>query len=195
MNRFIKTAVLTVLLTAAFAIPVFALPSDGVGYIYIGDSRFAYMDQNIAFSAQPNVFNVSVPGEGCWWLYNIATPYVDNLKASNPQIKVWYEIYGLGVNDLASIEYYLSYYRNRALSNNVILVSVNPVENCDRADNAAIEAFNARLAATKLPYIDCYNYLKATSYGTYDGIHFTPETNQHIYNYLDACVTLLSQQR
>ena len=190
MNRILKMTLLGLLFTGLAALPVFALPTANTGYIYIGDSRFAYMDNDLAFSSAPNVFNVSVPGEGYWWLTNIAQPFISNIKQSNPQITTWYEIYNLGVNDLASIDYYVQYYQNRALFNRVVLVSVNPVENCNRADNPSIEYFNSRLRATNLAYIDCYSYLRSTAYGTYDGIHYTPETNRAIYNYIDSSMTL-----
>ncbi len=180
-------------ITLIIAVPVFAEPVGTTGYIYIGDSRFAYMDGNTAFSASPNVWNVSVEGMGYGWLQGEAAPYVDNLKASNPQITNWYEIYGLGVNDITSIDFYTNFYLTRALKSKVILVSVNPVgSNCDRTTNPAVEAFNLKLRSTGLPYIDCYNYLMTNGYSTYDGTHFTPETNWAIKNFLTTSVDMVA---
>lgn len=192
----IRLVFLTFIMTAIFSLPVFAAPAPNVGYIYIGDSRFAYMDKNIAYSntfspANANIWDVSVPGEGYGWLSGTATAYVANIKANNPQITKWYEIYGLGVNDLTSIDFYINYYRQRALANKVILVSVNPVQDgCDRATNPGIESFNEKLAATGIPYINCYNYLVSNGFSTYDGTHYTADTDLKIYNYISACTDL-----
>lgn len=188
----LKFLVATLFMTCLFAVPAFAEPVGTTGYIYVGDSRFAYMDGTTGFSQHPNVWNVSVEGMGYGWLASEAAPYVDGIKASNPQITKWIEVYGLGVNDIASIDFYTNFYRQRALQGNrVILVSCNPVGwNCDRATNESVAAFNQKLIATGLPYIDCYNYLMRNGYSCYDGTHFTAETNAVIRNYLGACVDL-----
>lgn len=187
----IKILLCTAFLTILLALPVFAAPMPGTGYIYIGDSRFSYMDGNTGFSQNPSVWNVSVPGMGYGWLVTEAVPYVEGIKANNPQITKWYEIYGLGVNDIANADNYAAFYANRALTNRVILVSVNPVGyNCDRTNPAAVEAFNTKLRCTMLPYIDCYNYLINTGFVSYDGTHYAPQTDVMIKDFLTASVDL-----
>lgn len=184
----LKTTILTVLFILMGISTVWALPAPNVGYIYIGDSRFLYMDRSTNYSQAPNVWDVAVEGEGYCWLSTTGVAYVDNLKATNPQITTWYEIYGLGVNDLASIDYYVNFYKQRALKANVILVSVNPVGDTNRADNATIEAFNQRISQAGLPYIDTYSYLTKTWYSTYDGVHYTADTDVYIYNTLSTAI-------
>lgn len=186
--RIFKAFIISIFLVLAGSTVVLANPAANVGYIYVGDSRFLYMDRNTNFSQAANIWNVSVEGEGYCWLSTTAAPYIDNIKATNPQITTWYEIYGLGINDLDSVIYYTNFYKQRALTNNIILVSVNPVACCEKADNDRVKIFNQYLSQTGLPYIDTFNYLSQTWCYAYDGIHYTPDTDVYIYNTLSSAV-------
>ncbi len=110
---------------------------------------------------------------------------VDKIVQAHPDIDRWEYIVNLGVNDLYDINAYIQLYREMSEPENVdiILVSVNPVKDYPRRDNADIEAFNAQLTeALDFKYIDTYKILTEEGFDTVDGLHYTEETNRRIYD-------------
>ncbi len=157
-----------------------------VGTIFIGDSRTVYMNETVDIEhTAENTFVVAEGGQGYAWLKNTAIPMVEQIRQEHPEYDRWEYIVNLGVNDLYDINGYILLYQEMAEPDNIdiILVSVNPVKNYPRRDNADIEAFNAQLTdALNFEYIDTYTILTEEGFDTIDGLHYTEETNQRIYD-------------
>ena len=142
----------------------------------------------------PDIWSLSAVSRNYTYLGSKADRDINAIMASNPQVTKWYEVYCLGVNDMGNLQKYIAWYQNRALTHNVILTSVPPTKKCKRIPNSSIEAFNANLVATGLPYLDLYTYLSGTGVQTgKDGIHYTNATCQVAAGYLAAAVRLIGK--
>lgn len=159
-----------------------------VGYIYIGDSRFVGMEQQTKFTNDSNVWNVAKVGQGLRWLKKDAISQVDAIEKQNSQIDIWYEIYGLGVNDLGNSTDYVRWYQDRAIDHNVVVVSVNPVENYPTVSNKTIESFNTMMKTNGLNFINTYSALYNLTGKTTDGLHYNKETYKKIYEMISTSV-------
>ncbi len=156
-----------------------------VGTIFIGDSRTVYMNETVDIEASAeNTYVVAEGGQGYAWLRDTAVPMAEEIRAAHPEIDRWEYITNLGVNDLYDINGYIRIYKELAEDENVtmILVSVNPVKDYPRRDNADIEDFNEQLQeALDFQYIDTYSVMMEEGFDTVDGLHYTEETNARIY--------------
>ena len=155
-----------------------------VGYIFVGDSRMEGLRLYAGLDSDADIWTLSGTSRGYRYLANSVDRDIAAIKSSNPQVLKWYEVYNLGINDIGNIDKYCSFYQNRAASNNVILVSVTPIEYHKSISDEAIINFNNRLKALNLPYIDSYAYLMQTGYDTWDGTHYTVATSKTVATYL-----------
>ena len=182
------------------AVPVATAPGETpaapiVGYIFVGDSRLKGVDMYGGLSKNnPDIWSLSAVSRNYSYLNSKADKDITAIMTSNPQVTKWYEVYCLGVNDMGNLQKYIAWYKNRALAHNVILTAVPPTKKCKRIPNSSIEAFNASLIGTGLPYLDLYTYLTGTGVQTgKDGIHYTNATCQTAAGYLAAAVRLLGK--
>lgn len=181
--------------------------------IIIGDSRTVGMCASITgdwTNCQFNKGGAFVNGDdiyiargsmGYSWFNSTAVPVVNNIIASNPDVT--YNIYSLmGVNFLLSdIDKYIPTYNNLASGawreHNLILVSVNPVDEAKEAQhgystkNSNIITFNNKLkngtsGVGNIMYCDTYNSV-LNNLGTTDGLHYNSATYKAIYNSMKSC--------
>ncbi len=150
-------------------------PSIDYGYIFIGDSRFVGMNDICKMSSIYDEYVIAQNGMGYDWLVNTAMPQADAIIATNPY-KRWVLIMGLGVNDLSNINSYLLKYKELSAKYNIVLTSINPVENHEFISNSTIASFNSSLRTLGLPFIDTNSVLMAEGFSTIDGLHYTAAT-------------------
>lgn len=181
--------------------------------IIIGDSRTVGMCASITGDWTNCQFNnggaytngddiyIAQGSMGFSWFNSTAVNAVNNIIASNPDTT--FNIYSLmGVNFLLSdIDKYIPTYNNLATgswnNHNLILVSVNPVDEVKESQNgystknANIITFNNKLkngtsGVNNIKYCDTYNAVIG-NLGTSDGLHYTSSTYKAIYNSMKSC--------
>ncbi len=187
--------------------------SGGEKNIIIGDSRTVGMCASItgdwthcqfsnggAFVSGNDIY-IAQGSKGYSWFNSTAVSAVNSIISSNPNVK--FNIYSLmGVNFLLSdIDKYIPTYNslaNGAWNNhNLILVSVNPVDEAKESQNgystknANIVTFNNKLkngtaGVSNIKYCDTYNSI-INNLGTSDGLHYTSTTYKAIYNSMMSC--------
>lgn len=135
------------------------------------------------------------------WFANTAVPAVNKIISANPGTT--FNIYSLmGVNFLLSdIDKYIPKYKELAngvwKNHNVILVSVNPVDEAKEKQHgystkqANIITFNNKLkngtsGVSNIKYCDTFNSA-LSSLSTSDGLHYSASTSQVIYNTMKSC--------
>ena len=186
----------------------------GTKTIYIGDSRTIGMCaavtgsyNNCTFNGTPYKYSntdifIAKGSMGYTWFNDEAVPAVNKLLASDPNTTYNIVSY-MGVNWLLSdISKYEAKYAELAKGawkkHNIILVSVNPVDEAKEAQNKYyvkqknIIEFNNRLKAVATPlsnvsYCDTYNKI-INNFGTSDGLHYTTATSKDIYNHTNTCI-------
>ncbi len=157
------------------------------GYIFIGDSRFVGMDNICKMSSIYDEYVIAQNGMGYDWLVSTAMPQADAIIATNPY-KRWVLIMALGVNDLSNINSYLAKYKELSAKYNLVLTSVNPVENHEFISNTTISSFNSSLRSLGLPFIDTYSVLASEGFSTVDGLHYTAATYIRINEIYQALI-------
>lgn len=170
------------------------------GYIYLGDSRFVGMDNVCHVSEEDNTWVVAKVGEGLRWCENTALDEVSTIINDNPDIDEWYLISGLGVNDSYNAAKYVEMYDSLD-DVYVVLVSVNPMEKskCDKYgyDYSALtrgaNAMNEILRDTEYTYIDVSTHLEEVGFSTADGVHYTGDTYEEIYEYIKEQLNVLNE--
>ncbi len=158
--------------------------------ILIGDSRF-YGQSNYKFENSKTTY-IAKSGEGLKFLKN-----------SNSKIKSYDSdstafVINLGVNDLYNVNNYISYINSLALSlkGDVYYLSVNPVDEVKESyngysvKNSTINDFNSKMKndLKNVTYLDSNSYLKSNGFDTVDGVHYTKDTYQKIYNFIASKV-------
>ena len=103
----------------------------------------------------------------------------------------------MGVNDTYNIHKYISYFNEKAeiwqeKGADTYIVSVGPVEYSQYLDNSEIESFNQMLSDNlrTATYIDLYSEMRTNGYETVDGVHYTEDTYQAIFNILKERINL-----
>ncbi len=161
------------------------------GYIFLGDSRFYLMNQDCGIEAVGNFFVVACPGMGYEWMISEALAKAEAIRSAHPEIRDWVVISGLGINDMENVDSYINTYQELSSGITLMLVSVNPT--MGRAEpeysNDSIDAFNKRLqdltsGNPSIGYINSHDYLMEKGYWMTDGIHYQPESNQDIYQFI-----------
>lgn len=164
-----------------------------------GDSRGCSYSSGGAKQADTDIF-IAQSSSSYSWFNSTAVGAVNSILSSNPNTT--YNIYSLmGANMLLyDINKYIPLYNSLASGawskHNVILVSVNPVDEVVEAQhgystkNADIITFNTKLrngvTGGNVKYCDTYNSI-LNNLSTTDGLHYTSATYQSIYSKIKAC--------
>ena len=149
--------------------------------IYIGDSRFVGMNDACRISDEPGRFVVAEVGQGYNWLERTALAQAQDIESMHPEYTKFYYVICLGINDLVNIDQYMEMYRQLSTSKNLILVSVGPVGERSVITNDRVAEFNSRLMSLGYPYVDYNSILMSEGFSTPDGLHYTDESYERIY--------------
>lgn len=182
--------------------------------IIIGDSRTVGMCATIsgnwtncqysndgAFTVGDDIY-IAQGSMGYSWFNSTAVNAVNSIINANPDTT--YNIYSLmGVNFLLSdidkyIPKYIELAKNSWSKHNLILVSVNPVDETKEAQNgystrqSNIIIFNNKLkngtsGVSNIKYCDTFNKV-LNNLQTTDGLHYTSSTYNIIYSLMKSCV-------
>lgn len=159
----------------------FDMPSE---YIFIGDSRTVGM-QSFAQGSGNDIWSCK-KAAGYDWMVSEGIPAVEGQISEDTAVFIL-----LGINDLAHSQAYADYINSKAASweGRTYFVSVGPVGNTT-VTNTQIESFNSVLKdnAEHYEYLDLYGSMVQDGFGTWDGLHYTPDTCQYIYNFLKDAV-------
>lgn len=157
--------------------------------IWVGDSRTVGMGRALD---NDNIY-IGADGEGYDWLYETGVSELAKAIQSNPQTPV---VFNFGVNDCDDIDNYLDIYRAIEAEypdTHFYYLSVNPIEPtlCDNVTNEEISSFNMQLRdAFPDQFIDSFTFLQINEVVTIDGVHYSEEDYQRIYNFAAAQVAL-----
>lgn len=177
--------------------------------VIVGDSRMSLIDDDKDMVKPANFMFVAKSGMRIDWLKNEAIPEVNNIL-KNKNFK-YHIVVNMGVNDLNNDKYkgdeiaeeYFDLYSDLAKANidsEVYILSVNPIDDeliNQKWDNnrttEEIKLFNntiqkelAKSNLNNIHYCDSYNSI---NFETYDGLHYTKDTNKRIINYINTkCV-------
>lgn len=150
--------------------------------IFLGDSRFVGMDICVD---EDDAITVAEVGKGYNWLTKTGLQQVKDIVESNPNERYTIVI-GLGINDLKNIDKYITLYKDLIVTYNIVFTSVNPIEYHNYITNKQIEEFNNKLISfcqeNNTLYIDTYNKLISNGFSTVDGLHYSKQTYQYIYD-------------
>ncbi len=157
--------------------------------IWIGDSRTVGMGK----AMNNGDIYIGADGEGYGWLYETGVVELAEAIRDNPGSPV---VFNFGVNDCDGIKDYLDLYdaiETEYPDVHFYYLSVNPIEPtlCDNVTNEEISAFNAQLqSAFPDQYIDSFTFLLINEVTTTDGVHYSNEDYERIYNFAAAQVDL-----
>ena len=154
-------------------------------YLFVGDSRYKGMEK--ANATDEDVFICEV-GEGYDYLIN----QMNNIKYEIDDNTAL--IIGLGVNDLVNIDKYVDKINemSQTFDCQIYYMLVNPVDEEQETysgyhiKNDDIDYFNQEIIDRldeNVIVIDTNSYLNAIGFETQDGLHYTEETYENIYNY------------
>ncbi|WP_290848951.1 hypothetical protein [Eubacterium sp. LMAG:50] len=157
-------------------------------YLFVGDSRYKGMEK--ANATDEDVFICEV-GEGYDYLIN----QMNNIKYEIDDDTAL--IIGLGVNDLVNIDKYVDKINemSQTFDCQIYYMLVNPVYEEQETysgyhiKNDDIDYFNQEIIDRldeNVIVIDTNSYLNAIGFETQDGLHYTEETYENIYNYIKS---------
>lgn len=149
--------------------------------VYAGAMGYYWFNGNASSNFDSNTYNCKTNGIGC----------VNGIVGSeSTNIIIW-----LGVNDINNYDkYYNKYYElatNEWANNYIYIVSIGYVndELSKYANNSQIEIFNDNMlrkingsGLKNLKYIDLGYDIQTMSNGTTDGVHYSKEFSNEIYN-------------
>ena len=177
--------------------------------IIVGDSRMELINNDNEIKKPFNFVFIAKSGRRLSWLKDVATP---NLKTILKNKKFDYHVvFNMGVNDLNSdyngneiaLDYFEIYQSIATDYPNVktYILSVNSIDEnkinkfwpSSKRTNKKIRLFNKtilekidKLNLNNIYYCDSNNDLK---FDTYDGLHYTQNTNKKIINYIaNKCI-------
>ena len=157
--------------------------------ILIGDSRTVGMEQ--AVNHPEYIWSAKV-AQGYQWMKDTGVPMIESQIQEKTAVIIW-----MGVNDTYNIHKYISYFNEKAeiwqeKGADTYIVSVGPVEYSQYLDNSEIENFNQMLSDNlrTATYIDLYSEMRTNGYETVDGVHYTEDTYQEIFNILKERINL-----
>jgi hypothetical protein len=154
--------------------------TESSSYLLIGDSRLVGLNQATGIGNDSRYDVKAKNGEGYSWL---TKQKLDSSKTI---------VFMLGVNDLYKVEAYASFYNNLIANGyNIIFVTVAPVdENKERKNgysvlNEEINNFNNTIKnEVNCTILDLNTYMNLNGFDTADGVHYTAETYELIYDFL-----------
>lgn len=161
------------------------LQKDTSPIIWAGDSRILGMKNALA-DPEEDIF-IGASGEGYIWFSETGLPQLDAAIKSQKQAPV---VINFGVNDYDNLSRYLSLYTELTVEypdTDFYFLSVNPIEPtlCQSITNEEIAAFNQRLKeAFPDNYLDSFTMLMIDQVTTVDGIHYSEEDYQKIYDFV-----------
>lgn len=153
--------------------------------IWVGDSRTLGMRDALTDTGA-DIF-IGASGEGYEWLSETGVPQLEEAIAKLPDAPV---VINFGVNDYDNLSNYMSLYASLTAQHpdtTFYFLSVNPIEPtlCKNITNEEISDFNAHLKeAYPDTYIDSFTLLMIDQAVTVDGIHYSEEDYQKIYEYV-----------
>ena len=154
----------------------------GILHIWVGDSRTIGMCDALD---NEDVY-IGASGEGYSWFSEAGLLQLKKAISECPEAPV---IFNFGVNDPDNLENYISLYEALAAEcpdTHFYFMSVNPIEPtlCENITNEEISGFNSRLSsAFPDTYIDTFTYMQMSGVVPIDGIHYSEEDYQLIYEY------------
>lgn len=162
-----------------------------VGYIFIGDSRTAGMNDVIHMDEIDDTFVVSKTSAGYEWYMQEGSKEVYDIRCAHPEYTRWIYVFNLGINDPDNIESYKNLYRELSYEATLYYVSLNPLnEDIDRERAEGVYEFNKKLreAVSDEDYINSYDYLLKVSGFNFirrsDGINYDEETYKTLYDFI-----------
>lgn len=161
------------------------LQKDTAPIIWAGDSRILGMKNALA-DPEEDIF-IGASGEGYIWFSETGLPQLDAAIKSQKQAPV---VINFGVNDYDNLSRYLSLYTELTVKypdTDFYFLSVNPIEPtlCQSITNEEIADFNQRLKeAFPDNYLDSFTMLMIDQVTTVDGIHYSEEDYQKIYDFV-----------
>ena len=155
--------------------------------IFVGDSRTVGMELSV--TDNPSDVWSSKGSMGLSWMKSTGIPNIESEIKSGSAVVIL-----MGVNDLYKKDQYISYLNENSAKwkekgAQVYFVSVNPTEGSYSNLNDDIDSFNQKLRSnltSNIKYIDCNSYLKSNGFSTTDGLHYTTDTYNKIYNYIKS---------
>ena len=158
--------------------------------VLIGDSRF-YGQSNYKFENSKTSY-LAKSGEGLNYLKSVE----NQMKQSDSENSAY--VINMGVNDLYNVDNYISYINSLATKykGDIYYLSVNPVDEAMekqygyQVKNSDINKFNDKMRSglKNVTYLDSNAYLKSNGFATTDGVHYTKDTYNKIYNYISSNV-------
>lgn len=161
---------------------VSAADASGPRLIWAGDSRTLGMEN----AMENEDIYIGASGEGYYWLAETGLPIIEESIAANPELPV---VFNFGVNDYDNLSNYLSLYKEILSAypdTHFYFLAVNPIEPtlCDNITNEEIMDFNNQLkAAYPDTFLDSFTYIMMNEIATIDGIHYSRESYQRIYEF------------
>ncbi len=165
----------------------------GAPIVFIGDSRFVLMEQEVNAVAGSNPWAwVAEGGRGYDWFVETGLPRADAAIGTGTKVVI-----NLGVNDVRNVEKYLTLWNQKAAEWTVrgavvYFSSVNPVWTNPYVTQEQVEAFNLRMQTGLAPYVhwlDSYHYIQANGCRIVDGLHYDQATSLKLYDYYLRMVT------
>lgn len=155
--------------------------------IFIGDSRTVGMEMAVG---ENNDIWSSKGSMGLNWMRQEGVPNIESNIGNGTAVIIL-----MGVNDLYQPDNYISYINEKSSSwsskgAHTYFVSVNPTDGSHSQLNSDIDSFNQKLknGLSNVNYIDTNSYLKSNGFSTTDGLHYTTDTYNKIYNYIKSHV-------
>lgn len=150
--------------------------------IWAGDSRTIGMRDAL----KNDDIYIGASGEGYDWLSSTGLPLVKEAIEENPKAPV---VFNFGVNDYDNLSNYMALYGSLTKEypdTHFYFLSVNPIEPtvCKNITNEEITDFNNHLKEL-FPdtYLDSFTYLMTNEVVPIDGVHYSKEDYQLIYDY------------
>lgn len=156
--------------------------SSAASFIWAGDSRTLGMQD----AMNNDDIYIGASGEGYYWLFETGLPLIKEAITANPGLPV---IFNFGVNDYDNLENYLSLYEEILAEypdTHFYFLAVNPIEPtlCSNITNEEITDFNSHLKESfGDAYLDSFTYLMINEVVPFDGVHYSEEGYQLIYEY------------
>lgn len=175
--------------------------------VIVGDSRFELMEIDSPDLEIPHYMKlIAKSGAGIDWFEKTALPRLTDVLDSAPDDIYYHVVFNMGVNDLNQtklydirIQDYSKLYEKLALEYPNVqfyFLSVNPVDEeiinkywpKNIRTNGKIKIFNRKILSMiednkfgNFKYCDSYNNV---DFETYDGLHYTSDTNTRIISYI-----------
>ena len=153
--------------------------------IFVGDSRTVGMQSAVGGN---DIWSCKT-SQGYSWMKSTGVPNIESKITNNAKVIIL-----LGVNDLGNINSYISYVNQKAndwkqKGASTYFISVLPTDKGSNGLNTTINSFNQKLKNnlnSNVTYMDVNSYLKSDGFTTTDGLHYTNDTYQKIYNYIKS---------